>query len=76
MNVLRTLRCILWALVFIAVIVIGMTFLGWRVHEDPRKSGKNLTSIAIGGSLTMVDHTARTVTDKDFGGVGRSLELW
>lgn len=68
MKALRTLRCILWALVFIAVIVLGMTFLGWRAHEDPRKSDANLTSIAIGGPFTMIDHTGKTVTGKAFAG--------
>lgn len=71
MNVLRAIRNVSWAVVFIAVGVIGTTLLGWRVieeHEHPRKSDTNVATIAIGGSFTMVDHTGQTVTEVDFAG--------
>lgn len=69
MNI-RTIRYLLWAVVFAAIFVIGTTILTWRVHEDKpaRILSSDVTGVNIGGPFAMVDHTGRPVTEQILAG--------
>lgn len=68
MKALRAVRYISWALIAITIGVIGTTLLDWKIldrHEHARDSLPQ-SAMLLGGPFTMVDHTGRTVTEKNF----------
>lgn len=60
-STLRRLRLALWAAVAVALVVTAWPSI--RAFFDVRQP--NREAIVIGGPFTLVDHTGRTVTEKD-----------
>ncbi len=71
MKALRAIRNVSWALIAMTIVVVGTTLLDWRIldrHEHARDIVPQ-SAMSVGGPFTMVDHTGRTVTEKDFLGL-------
>lgn len=58
----------LWLIGIPILIAIGAALLLWRPAEDEQRvsSAPSAGSLTFGGPFTLVDHTGRTVTEKDF----------
>ena len=60
---MKRLRWVLWAAVALAL--AGGGFALWRTSPP---AATKVRPIALGGPFTMLDHTGRTVTERDFAG--------
>lgn len=76
MKALRAVRYISWALIAITIGVIGTTLLDWKILDRHEHARDNLpqSAMLLGGPFTMVDHTGRTVTEKNF--LGRPFVIF
>lgn len=64
---LRTVRCILWGVVFLAGVGLGGYELWHRIRPDPKPTAQDMAS-SIVANFTLSTHTGETVSDATYRG--------